>query len=849
MNKCSGAGIASVLICGTLYLALGQTFLSSLVASIACALAIIKQGKSSTNTEISVPKVQKETSNFGNQTDLKEFFTLETQTEYIPKPLNFFECQTEKIQISNASSQSEKSEFKSISSSCSIAPTKKQMKNVSSHTEIHSRDQSTNTAVLDCKDREVQVWCIQNDVEINTTQSLNGPVLKNNEISIQTGVSQIEEEEKEPVRDKPKHYDSPLKMEEKAYRPEIYQKDEKFKEETYRPRANSEDVLGQSAMLENELYTNESDSEQSYNKKEEIEFEKSILMWSKPAIMMHVSSVTLSDDKLVSTLHINMPMSKLSRRPLCTLFLAPYELDFVEVFGPQSFSLDYIDIYTTIPPVHNLLNDPVFDKISSWYLGTYLSDFIILVVDFSQHPDIHQDPLLTKYFLLLKEIERPIYILHKVSSTISYAYSFKRVNEIMESTWENDRVVLHEELGDNIDNNNGLLVQIKEQMSDNLLDPDAVLDLSEKFRISFDSILEKMLSIQNSRKRELLVNGEVFQVEEGLCCALQMEPSWSCIVREQWSHNLTRNTIYLTPAEYHIDEDISCELISPHYSNISDHLVKVGIVSNVPAEKLGFNYLQTLHSCFTQHKDEIALIIPSSKQLLISQFNHINSLKFNLAFQHLLLDQLSNCSILSLFYDKDKLIESEDGFEGLARMLKVHYKEGSKKPMMVLHHFPKESDSSEYFSFFLKATEDFSHFLSKWAGIEVSKQLSTHQKNNEGIYAFDQDLQIIHRLIVPNAPIGWNWYNAILYKIMHNAALKDIQLNIKTFAQKSFSRVLKEMIKIYEFDEPVIPIAQCTDGEPNRFQIKLFTNLSPSWTLEKVEIAHERLEENRDPNV
>lgn len=762
MNNSSSAAFAFCSACGILYFLLGQPLLSSVVTSLALIFAAFRQTnvkniKDSVSNEIRINRKDSV-----NQTDEKNYASTEFQTENAKLQLSLGSSQTE-TEVFSVESQSEKFKLELTTTSLSIFPIKKIFKSTTSQVEIKVRDQCLNTVIIDYKDREVQVWNIQNDVEINTTQSLNGPVKTHVEIGTEAYCSEIEEEEKEPVRDKPKHWDSPLKVESKIYVPEIYKEEtgnarlafDKIDKEvtlTGRPRANSEDVLAASHIA-HELYTNESDSEQVSESKESIDYEKSLL-WSKPAIMIHVSSITLSDDKLVSTLHINTSKTKITRRPLCTLFIAPYDLDFVELFGPQTFSLDYIDIYGSIPAIQSNLNDSIFDKLSAWSIGTYLSDFIVLVLDFAKHPDIHQDPLLIKYFSLIKDLEKPIYILHKTSNSVNYNYSFRRVNELMESSWENERVVLHEEISDSLGGNINLLLQIKEQMSDNLLNHDSILDLMEKFRIGVEFTLEKTLSIQNSRKRELLINGEIYEVEEGLYYALQLEPTWACSIREPFNHNFPKNTIYITPAEYHIDENISCDLISPQYSNISDHLVKVGIISNLPSEKLTYKYLQILSHGFTQHKEEIVLLIPSSKQLPINQLNHINDSKFDSCFQSLFTDQLADCTILSLFYEDSKLIIPEDNFENLARLLKAHYKDGNKKPLMVLHHYQKDAEVSEYFSFFLKVTDDFSHLLSRWANIEVSKQLSTHQKSNEGIYAFDQDRQIIHRLIVANPPIG-----------------------------------------------------------------------------------------------
>lgn len=86
---------------------------------------------------------------------------------------------------------------------------------------------------------------------------------------------------------------------------------------------------------------------------------------------------------------------------------------------------------------------------------------------------------------------------------------------------------------------------------------------------------------------------------------------------------------------------------------------------------------------------------------------------------------------------------------------------------------------------------------------------------------------------------------------MHNAAAKDLLLSIKSSAQKAFSAIIREMIRIYEIDEPVIPIIQSSEmkAKEHQYNLKVFTPLSPSWTLERIEISLNRLEENKDHNI
>ncbi|WP_348240989.1 hypothetical protein, partial [Salmonella enterica] len=51
--------------------------------------------------------------------------------------------------------------------------------------------------------------------------------------------------------------------------------------------------------------------------------------------------------------------------------------------------------------------------------------------------------------------------------------------------------------------------KIKEQMNDNLYDPDQHYDLNEALKSAFENTIEKILVIQNTRKRELLIKGDL----------------------------------------------------------------------------------------------------------------------------------------------------------------------------------------------------------------------------------------------------------------------------------------------------------------------------------------------------
>lgn len=168
----------------------------------------------------------------------------------------------------------------------------------------------------------------------------------------------------------------------------------------------------------------------------------------EPAQIIHVEPLTLKDNKLFSTLHGNC--TDHSSPALMGLFLSLHNLDYQRVFGRSTFSPDFIDVYPALSPVDSDLNSKDFDMLSAWYLGCHISDYIILAIDYKLTPELHHSDLLFKFFCLLKEIEKPLYILHDCEN---YAYSFQRTSELIEQALANDRVLLHEEISLNVGKN------------------------------------------------------------------------------------------------------------------------------------------------------------------------------------------------------------------------------------------------------------------------------------------------------------------------------------------------------------------------------------------------------------
>ena len=207
------------------------------------------------------------------------------------------------------------------------------------------------------------------------------------------------------------------------------------------------------------------------------------------------------------------------------LCLSLSDINFQEILGISKPLENLIEIYIKETSNTNFFNDSIFNKLTAWTLGTYLSDFIILIIDFAQMPDLHHSDLMLKYFNILKDVGKPIFILHKTNESITYEYSFRRIAELIEAAWASDNVLLHEEITENAFQNSQKIEQIKDQMNDNLFDPEDHFDLREMFKNAFEVTIEKTILIQNTRKRELLIKGDVFIDDGVMICKSDLESS------------------------------------------------------------------------------------------------------------------------------------------------------------------------------------------------------------------------------------------------------------------------------------------------------------------------------------
>lgn len=327
------------------------------------------------------------------------------------------------------------------------------------------------------------------------------------------------------------------------------------------------------------------------NSEEHIDFEDEEEI---PPQILHVQPLTLVDSKILSTLHISS--NDCSENPLLGLFLSLDDMDYSSVFGPPVHSPDFIDVYPSNSPIPSDLNSKEFEILSSWFLGCHICDYIILIVNFSTSPELHHSDLLFKFFCLLKQIEKPLYILHYSEN---YAYSFERTNELIEQAWANDRVLLHEEISPDQAKNAEVLDGIREQMMDNLnCISRPPIDLNQRFTTAVETLIQTSLIICNSRNREILIKSEQHLAEGGICVGATLEPNWNCRIKDEFNVKSVNDRVYVSPVVYSEGAYLKCAL----KGDFQDESVKVGILPSALPQNFSYSVLKQIEHAFDQHQ-------------------------------------------------------------------------------------------------------------------------------------------------------------------------------------------------------------------------------------------------------
>jgi len=203
---------------------------------------------------------------------------------------------------------------------------------------------------------------------------------------------------------------------------------------------------------------------------------------------------------------------------------------------------------------------------------------------------------------------------------------------------------------------------------------------------------------------------------------------------------------------------------------------------------------------------------------------------------------LCNCLILNLHYDaRGELIEPEDHFATLSAVIRAHYHEfdlrGTKKPLLVIHNLQQDGNSEELYEGFKACLKKCTKLMNKWRHARGLSRVRTHKHVSEGFYAFDEEGQVIHRLVVSKPPnIGWVLYNSILFKIMYDAVINDRRAPLTVDLGIALRETIDHLVEIR--DEDVLhPDPEHSEGYLSRSPVtesRVFDYsipLQPSWTL------------------
>lgn len=552
----------------------------------------------------------------------------------------------------------------------------------------------------------------------------------------------------------------------------------------------------------------------------------SVLIEPKPAQTIYINPLTLASQGLFSTMHVDtVPTS----RPYCALFLSPCKANFEEIFGPQSLSTECVDVYAASPPVQSDFGDTQFDVLTTWVLGSYLSDYIVFVLDFNTDPYLDRSELFVKYLEFFKDIDKPLLFMHKSSAEHPFQESLKVANFLLSTANLADRIILHEELSASARENSEILRTVREQMKDNLGSFDGSYDLGQLFQKAFDLTVAKLLVVMNSRKREMLVRSQMIQLDEGFCTSVTLEPGWRCVIKESYMKSLPE-LIYVSPAYFEIDQRIYSEF---KFKDEQPSWVKCAVLSNKSTDSL--EVIKIAAQFCTQSINDSALLLPARPK--DSESNHINTPEFNQLFMSSFMDRLGDCLMLILHYEGGKLVDPGDNFDVISKVIAKRLVRENKKPMIVVHLFDRSKDLDGLFSEFQSCANEVTQMFSEWSGMPRPAELLTHKQPNEGVYAFDKVNQVIHRAIAPGTPLGWRWYNCILYKIMHDSVLKLAdRASFRSKIVQVFGELMREMLLIEDDESRVQPqvLYEGTVNErtlPQSVIDTVYCPFNPAWVV------------------
>lgn len=563
---------------------------------------------------------------------------------------------------------------------------------------------------------------------------------------------------------------------------------------------------------------------------------------AKPAVeerddvakMAYLNPIIQTHGKLLNSLLLSSTAAMTDRLSCCFyLCLSPSDLD--QFFGVLPYDAHTIDIYP-IYPREQARED---GTLSTWLLCSYMSDYMVIILDIGQSPELQYSENLYRLFKALQRMKKQVFVFHVVRKGFGFRESERKFNEMTEMWGRGEAGVTHFEMGTGLGGNVEIIQQIREQMEDQ----GETRSFEERYKAALEATVNELYVIKNSKDKELPVEEsdvDLSPLREGFLASVTLEPTWKCSIREQYTKIVPETQVLISPLQYHLDEKLSCQVRISALSQAENCVMRCAVFSNLP--EITFRQLNVISSFMVNYERKSALILPFLLPTFKSPSNPLNSPAFDSLFTGQLMRLLCNCLILNLHYDaKGELIEPDDHFVTLSTIIQAHYHEfelrGTKKPLLVIHNLQQDGNSDELYEGFKGCLKKCTKLMNKWRRVRGLSRVRTHKHVSEGFYAFDEEGQVIHRLVVAKPPnIGWVLYNSILFKIMYDAVVNDRRAPLTVDLGIALRETIDHLVEIR--DEDVLhPAPDHSEGHPSHSPItesSVFDYtipLQPSWTL------------------
>jgi hypothetical protein len=550
--------------------------------------------------------------------------------------------------------------------------------------------------------------------------------------------------------------------------------------------------------------------------------------------MAYLNPIIQTHGKLLNSLLLSSTASMSDRLSCCFyLCLSPSDLD--QFFGVLPYDAHTIDIYPIYP--REQLQDE--GTLSTWLLCSHMSDYMVIILDIGQSPELQYSEHLYRLFKAMQRMKKQVFVFHVVREGFGFRESERKFSEMTEMWGRGEAGVTHFEMGTGLGGNIDIIQHIREQMSDQV----ETNTFEQRYKAALEATVNELYIITNSKDKELPVEEsdvEMSPLREGFLASIALEPTWKCSIREQYTKIVPETQVLLSPLQYHLDEKLSCQVRISALAQAENCVMRCAIFSNLP--DITFRQLNVISSFMVNYERKSILILPFLIPSFKSASNPLNSPAFDSLFTGQLMRLLCNCLILNLHYDaRGELIEPEDHFATLSAVIRAHYHEfdlrGTKKPLLVIHNLQQDGNSEELYEGFKACLKKCTKLMNKWRHARGLSRVRTHKHVSEGFYAFDEEGQVIHRLVVSKPPnIGWVLYNSILFKIMYDAVINDRRAPLTVDLGIALRETIDHLVEIR--DEDVLhPAPEHSEGYLSRSPVtesSVFDYsipLQPSWTL------------------